>query len=166
MNLKELKISSSSHENYTLDEKVDLLDSSLWGQELKWEEVKYMAKYFDVYNINPDTEILKEGDRLQSYIGLIMQGTVDVVKKDIDGHNKMLTRIGKDKTFGEMSMIDELPNSASIITSSQVMLMALEKNKFQSLVEDKPSYGNKFLFKLLKLMSARLRQTSGKLIDL
>jgi len=106
MNLKELKISSSSHENYTLDEKVDLLDSSLWGQELKWEEVKYMAKYFDVYNINPDTEILKEGDRLQSYIGLIMQGTVDVVKKDIDGHNKMLTRIGKDKTFGEMSMID------------------------------------------------------------
>jgi len=46
------------------------------------------------------------------------------------------------------------------------MLMALEKNKFQSLVEDKPSYGNKFLFKLLKLMSARLRQTSGKLIDL
>jgi len=164
MNLKELTI--SSHQHYTLDEKVDLLDSSLWGQELKWEEVKYMAKYFDVYNISPDTEILREGDSSQPYIGLIMKGTVDVVKKDIDGHDKKLTRIGKDKTFGEMSMIDELPNSASIITSSQVMLMALEKNKFQSLVEDRPCYGNKFLFKLLKLMSARIRQTSGKLIDL
>ena len=164
MNLKELTI--SNHKNYTFEERVDLLDSSLWGQELKWEEVKYMAKYFDVYNISPDTEILREGDSSQPYIGLIMKGTVDVVKKDIDGHDKKLTRIGKDKTFGEMSMIDELPNSASIITSSQVMLMALEKNKFQSLVEDRPCYGNKFLFKLLKLMSARIRQTSGKLIDL
>jgi len=165
MNLKELTI--SNHKNYTFEERVDLLDSSLWGQELKWEEVKYMAKYFDVYNIDPDTEILEEGDRSQPYIGLIMKGTVDVVKKnDIDGQNKKLTRIGKDKTFGEMSVIDDLPNSASIITSSQVMLMVLEKTKFQSLVEDKPYYGNKFLFKLLKLMSARLRQTSGKLIEL
>ena len=50
--------------------------------------------------------------------------------------------------------------------STQVMLMALEKTNFQSLVKDKPNYGNKFLFKLLKLMSARLRQTSGKLINL
>lgn len=164
MNLKDLTI--SNHQNYTFEEKVDLLDSSLLGQELKWEEVKYMAKYFDVYNIAPNTEILIEGDSSQPYIGLIMKGTVDVVKKDINGQNKKLTCIGKDKTFGEMSVIDNLPNSASIITSSQVILMALEKTNFQSLVKDKPSYGNKFLFKLLKLMSARLRQTSGKLIDL
>ena len=164
MNLNELTI--SSHKNYTFEEKVDLLDSSLWGQELKWEEVKYMAKYFDVYNIDPNTEILREGDSSQPYIGLIMKGTVDVVKKDINGQNKKLTCIGKDKTFGEMSVIDSLPNSASIITSSQVMLMALEKTNFQALIKDKPNYGNKFLFKLLKLMSARIRQTSGKLIDL
>ncbi|MCU7938653.1 MAG: cyclic nucleotide-binding domain-containing protein [gamma proteobacterium symbiont of Bathyaustriella thionipta] len=164
MSLQELII--PNQKNYTFEEKVDLLDASLWGQELKWEEVKYMAKYFDVYNIQPDTEILKEGDRSQPYIGLIMKGTVDVVKKDINGENKKLTRIGKNRTFGEMSVIDDLPSSASIITASQVILMALEKNSFRYLVKDKPSYGNKFLFQLLKLMSARLRQTSGKLIDL
>ncbi|MCU7800064.1 MAG: cyclic nucleotide-binding domain-containing protein [gamma proteobacterium symbiont of Lucinoma myriamae] len=164
MSLKELII--PNQKNYTFEEKVDLLDSSLWGQELKWEEVKYMAKYFDVYDIEPNTEILREGDSSQPYIGLIMKGTVDVVKKDINGQNKKLTRIGKNRTFGEMSVIDNLPGSASIITSSQVMLMALEKTNFQYLVKDKPNYGNKFLLKLLKLMSARLRQTSGKLIDL
>ena len=164
MNLTELSI--PSHENYTFEEKVDLLDSSLWGQKLKWEEVKYMAKYFDVYNIAPNTAILREGDRSQPYIGLIMKGTVDVVKKDINGRNKKLTHIGKGRTFGEMSVIDDLPSSASIITSSEVMLMALEKTNFQCLITDKPGYGNKFLLKLLKLMSARLRETSGKLIDL
>ncbi len=100
------------------------------------------------------------------YIGLIMKGKVNVIKEDINGKNKILSYIGKGKTFGEMSVIDNLPSSASIITEGDVVLMVLEKENFHRLVADKPGLGNKLLFKLLQIMSARLRQTSGKLIAL
>ena len=154
-----------SRRKFNLQERASLLDGSVWGQDLSWFEVEHMANYFDVHDYAPDIIIMKEGSKRDPYIGLIISGTVNIIKEDIQGHQKILTHIGKGKTFGEMSVIDGLSSSATVITTSDVLLMTLEKKNFHRLIVDNPTLGSKFLFKLLKIMSARIRETSGKLID-
>jgi len=48
MKLRDISITSR---HYSISERADLLDKSLLGRDLSWNEVEYMAKYFDVYNI-------------------------------------------------------------------------------------------------------------------
>ncbi|MCP3852980.1 MAG: cyclic nucleotide-binding domain-containing protein [Gammaproteobacteria bacterium] len=163
--MKLSNITTSNQKHYSLEERAEILDGSIWAQDLSWKEVEYMAKYFEIYDIASNVTILNEADKEMPYIGLILKGKVNVVKERSDGKSRVLSHIGKGRTFGEMSVIDERPSSASIITDGKVMLMALEKANFQSLVDDNPVIGNKFLFKLLKLMSARLREASGRLVD-
>ncbi len=156
---------SKSRKEYTPKERADLLDSSIWGQDLTWSEVEYMSQYFSVYDLAPKVTILKEGSKLDPFIGLIISGSVSIIKEDIHGHKKVLTRIGKGKTFGEMSVIDGLTSSATVVTATDVVLMTLVKKNFHRLIVDNPTLGSKFLYKLLRIMSARIRETSGKLID-
>ena len=158
-------ISKISHKAYSIDEKAEMLDNTSWGNDLKWNDLEYMAKYFDVYHLQANTILLKEGDKASPFMGLVLTGKVLIIKEDNKGRHKVLAKIPKGKTFGEMSLIDGLPSSASVITESKVDLLTIDGDKFHELAKDNPCIANKFLFKLLKLISSRLRETSGKLID-
>lgn len=146
-------------------EKADILDDTAWGNGFEWSEISFMAKYFDAYDIEPNTMILKEGQSSEPYMGLIISGRVMITKETLHGKNRVLAHIPKGKTFGEMSLIDGLPSSASVETESEAFILLMDKQNFDKLLHDSPALANKFLFKLLRLLSARLRETSGKLVD-
>jgi len=149
----------------SISQKAEMLDNSIWGNDLTWNAIEYIAKYFDVYDLDSKMTILNEGSKITPYMGLIIKGKVHIVKTDASGENKDLANIGQGRTFGEMSIIDGLLSSATVITSTNVTLMVLDKDSFHRLIEDNPNIGNKFLFMLLKLMSSRIRETSGKLVE-
>lgn len=158
-------ISKVAKREFSIPEKSDMLDNTSWGNDLSWQDIEYMARYFDVYELDPDTILMKEGQKCSAFMGLIITGTVLIIKEDTKGKHKILAKIPKGKTFGEMSLIDGLPSSAAVITEQSVLLMTLDSCKFDELTKENPRVANKFLLKLLKLVSARLRETSGKLVD-
>jgi CRP/FNR family transcriptional regulator, cyclic AMP receptor protein len=149
----------------SLNEKSEMLDNSIWGNDLTWNAIEYIAKYFDVYDLQPGVTIIAEGSKSTPYMGLIIKGKVHIIKTDASGAQKDLANIGQGRTFGEMSVIDGLLSSASVITTTAVTLMVLDKDSFHRLIENNSTIGNKFLFMLLKLMSSRIRETSGKLVE-
>lgn len=151
-------------EDMDLDERVDLLLDSRWGHELKAAEAKGLAAYFDVYKVKRDAHILTEGAN-EAYLALIIEGAASVYKHDDADKLKEIAKLSKGQSFGEMSLVDGLPRSATIKVTKHLTLLVLKREKFLILLEQRPELAAPILLQICKLLSARLRQTSGKLIE-
>ena len=158
-------IEDFSTADLSINEKAEMLDETIWSNDFPWKDILYLAEYFDVFHLPVNTVILREGKKKSPFMGLIAKGKVLIIKEDKNNKHKLLATIPEGKTFGEMSIIDNLPSSASVITETSIDLMVINANRFDDLMQDNPHIANKLLFKLLKLFSARLRETSGKLVD-
>ncbi|MCP4722502.1 MAG: cyclic nucleotide-binding domain-containing protein, partial [Desulfobacteraceae bacterium] len=69
------------------------------------------------------------------------------------------------QTFGEMALIDGEPRSATGIAAEETIIFFMEEKALMKLAEDEPKLGVQLLWKISKLISQRLRQTTGMLID-
>lgn len=148
----------------TAEQRAELIENTSWMKDLKWSQVLRFADFIDVYEIGTGETLYTEGNR-ELYMGLIADGDVSVRKMDLEGNTKDIARLGPGKTFGEMALIDGHPRSATVKTLSPVTLLALKKEKFDLLIEQAPKLAVQISLKISKLMSERLRQTSGRLID-
>jgi signal transduction histidine kinase len=103
-------------------------------------------------------KIIKEGVMGDS-LYIIIEGEVEVVK----GKGKKAEKVAILKPFdffGEMSLLENKPRSASIIAGSKSTLLRLSKDDFEELVVAYP----KISFEIMKTLSARIRETDMKLI--
>lgn len=148
----------------TSAEKAEVIEESRWVEDFTWPQVLRLADFIDFYKIGAGEILYAEGNH-ELYMGLISEGIVSVRKQDIDGNIKVIARLGAGKTFGEMSLIDGHSRSASVKTESKVTLLTLKKENFDLLIDQAPKLAVQVVLKISKLMSERLRQTSGRLID-
>ncbi|MCH7600491.1 MAG: cyclic nucleotide-binding domain-containing protein [Myxococcales bacterium] len=95
----------------------------------------------------------------------VIRGAVEIVKLDSNGLSKSIARIGPGKTFGEMALIDGRPRSATVRAVSESTLMILDPEGLASLSDDKPRLALQFVLMIARDLSARLRRTSGMLVD-
>jgi CRP/FNR family cyclic AMP-dependent transcriptional regulator len=150
--------------NQSLLEKSHLIDATPWTSDFSFDQIKKLADFMDVYQVDPETVIFGEGDR-QAYLVLIVEGRVDVVKLDSDRQPKRITTLGPGKTIGEMCLIDGEPRSASAVAASPATLLVMTAEHFARLNQDFPGISLLLVLKIAKQMSQCLRQTSGRLID-
>jgi CRP/FNR family transcriptional regulator, cyclic AMP receptor protein len=80
---------------------------------------------------------------------LILDGEVSV---DVDGHER--ARLGAGKYFGEMSLLDGLPRSATVKAEQPTTTFALTSWQFLPLLDEYPSISRALLVELC----ARLRR--------
>ena len=96
---------------------------------------------------------------------IIVEGKVDIVKEDGRLKRKLIASVSAGKAFGEMSLIEGDMRSAAAMASEDSTLLVLTKENFELLLNDNCVLGTKLLLKISKLMSQRLRMTSGILVD-
>lgn len=140
------------------------LFETTWALDFSWEEIIAFTEYMDTYNAKKGQVIFREGSR-EYYMCIIADGRVNILKDDSDQKNKVIASIGKGGVLGEMSLIDGSPRSATAVADEHVTLFLLSKDKFDLLVNKKPLLGVKLVMKIARMMSLRLRQTSGTLVD-
>ncbi len=75
--------------------------------------------------------------------------------------------LGTGKAYQQelLALIDGEPRSATCVATEPSVLLALTQAGFQRLCEERPALALKLLTRIAKLMSRRLRQTSGRLVD-
>ncbi len=77
---------------------------------------------------HPGATVVREGDRGDA-LCIIVQGTVEVYQDD-----RALRRLGSGDYFGEISLIDGKPRSATVVALDDVVLLELSSADFDSLL--------------------------------
>jgi CRP/FNR family transcriptional regulator, cyclic AMP receptor protein len=127
-------------------------------------DIEHLARYARAYKVAKGKTIFREGQKA-AFLCVIVDGVVDVIKKTDAHEPKKINSIRAGRSFGEMAVLDDMPHSATTVAADAVKLVMITKQKLEQLANDNPTLGVKVLWQLAKLMSLRLRQTTGSLVD-
>ena len=94
---------------------------------------------------------------------IVLRGSI-VISKPVTGRvEQVLDRIGPGDFFGEMSLFDRSPRSATIQADSDVTLLVLDREALRRLTEQSPRAAAAFFHALVLVFIQRLR-ASGNLV--
>ena len=111
-----------------------------------------MNNYFITFN--KDEIIFLEGQSSNcAYI--IESGKVGIYREDSSGNRFLVRKLSKKDLFGEMSLIDKYPRSATAIALKNTRCMIIERSRFDYLTKFDPH----FMVSLIKSLTERLRTT-------
>ncbi len=139
-------------------EEVELLS------DLNWREIELLAGYMKAYEADAGSAIFHEGEP-GNHLCLIVRGRVKSYKATERGGPAVVAMDGRGRSIGEMALVDGEPRSATCEAVEPSTLLLLTRDAFMRLSEERPLLGFKLLLRIAKLMSRRLRVTSGKLVD-
>ncbi len=89
------------------------------------------------------------------YMYVIREGRVKVTKASEDGREKIMDFLEAGNFFGEMSLLDMAPRSASCETLEPARLLALSRNDFLDLLRRSPDLA----LAVIQVLTLRLRET-------
>ena len=127
--------------------------------ELTEEQLGLLANLVVVQDFNRDETVVLEGDCSMKALYLIASGTVQVYMTGIDGRETILSFLERVDFFGEMSLIDGEPRSASVRTVTDAQLMIIHREPFLTLIRQTPEIA----MSLLSEMSKRLRKANKQI---
>ena len=145
--------------------RADRIGKIPWFAHLSHRQAVSLAGYTGFYETEPGSTILHEGGD-DGCMLLVDSGRVEILKSESDAGMKPVATIGPGQSFGEMSLIDGQPRSASAVAVTQVSLLMLSREDFTHLSEEDPSLGVALLFRVAHVMSQHLRKTTGRLVEL
>jgi len=106
--------------------------------------------------------LFREGDQGEEMF-LVREGTILVSKAVTGKVEQVLARFGPGDFFGEMSLFDRSPRSATIQAETETQLLALDRDNVNRLIEINPRAAAAFFHSLVQVFIARLRD-SGELV--
>jgi CRP/FNR family cyclic AMP-dependent transcriptional regulator len=151
--------SASDHEKLCA-----MLRGSQFFGDFPEPEIAMLAKYVQAKSVDSGATIFREGDR-GGFMCLLISGAAELFKQDRSYGSKRIAQIDAGKTVGEMALVDGEPRSATCICSQPSIWLMLTREHFVRIIRESPSLSVNILLKIVMLMSRRLRQTSGQLVD-
>ncbi len=117
--------------------------------------------------------IIQEGDPGDS-LYIMVNGEVEITKlltlvldKDTPKERVMIRLKAEDGAyFGEMSLLEDDPRSATVTALSDCRVLELFQKDFLELVRKDPAIGLKLLLRLAQLLSRHLRKTNQDVVKL
>ena len=99
-----------------------------------------------------------DGDALY----LVVSGRVKVHLHDEDGRELILADLGASAIFGEMSLLDDCPRSATVTASDSCLLGTMTRTALMDVIQEHPEVA----MALLQMLSRRLREADQVIFDL
>jgi len=127
-------------------------------------EVRLLSHFMGVYRAQPGAEIIREGEG-GDFMLMLIEGKVEVQKRDRWGSLQLIAVVEAGKTLGEMSMIDGEPRFASCLAAQVTLLAVLTRENLARIIVEQPMLGAKILMELVLMLSQRLRSTGTRLLE-
>ncbi|MGA9161137.1 MAG: cyclic nucleotide-binding domain-containing protein [Actinomycetota bacterium] len=127
---------------------VDLLAQVPLFEGLSRRHLKQIAEHADEVSFR-ENETIIEADRPGGTFFVIVEGEVKVVRG-----NRVVARAGPGEFFGEISLLDGGPRTASVVAASPVIAVRLFKASFDKVVTQEPKVASK----ILAVVARRLRE--------
>jgi CRP-like cAMP-binding protein len=125
---------------------------------LENEELEVISRILYIKDYRKGYVVFQEGEKGDA-LYIILKGNVKVSLYDESGKEYILDVIGKDAFFGELSLIDELPRSANVVTLDESEFLVIQRNEFIKLLMENP----KITVKILRTLSKRLRAADERI---
>ncbi|MBM3329306.1 MAG: cyclic nucleotide-binding domain-containing protein [Calditrichaeota bacterium] len=134
-------------------------------RELEMVEREDLAAMMTEKRYDSDSEIFREGDP-GGELMILGAGSVEVQKQRSHGSGRVvIARFDRGGVIGEMSLVDRMPRSASVISVQPTRAWVMPQALFDEILLTRPALGVKLLKGLSSLLSQRLRNTSGWFAD-
>ncbi len=98
------------------------------------------------------------GDRLY----VIVEGKIKLGRTSVDGRENLLAILGPGQMFGELSLFDPGPRTATATAVTDTRLARLKKSSLRPWLNNRPEIAEQ----LLRVLARRLRRTNDALADL
>lgn len=164
MNDRQTAIDSWLRKDYFAKNKWDLINSTPLGRRLTLKQIDALNFLMDVYEIPANVTIFEEKSP-EAYMAVIAKGSMEIWHTGHDGEKRVLAVVPAGSTFGELSVIDGGPRSASATTVEPCTILLMTREKFQDMINRDPGLAAPFLLYISELMTQRLRRTTIQLLE-
>lgn len=140
-----------------------LREVGLFGA-LSDEFLEHLVQTLSTVRIMPGETVFREGDPAREMY-VVLDGEIEVLKKSRRGRETRVAILGPNDAFGEMSIIDMQPRSATVRALGPAHLLKITTEEMDALYRhDLKSY-TLIVLNLARDLSRRLRVTDGLLAD-
>jgi CRP/FNR family cyclic AMP-dependent transcriptional regulator len=119
------------------------------------KDLQKLSKASDEVPMKAGKLLVEEGKPGHEFF-LITEGTAEVRKK-----GRKVTTLGPGQFFGEMSLLDRGPRSATVVAQTDGTVLVLGQREFAGVIDEVPAMAHK----LLAALAARLRDADAKALS-
>jgi len=122
-------------------------------------DIAKLARLGVAKKYTPDEVFCNEGDPGYEMF-ILLKGKVGIYLSSVDGSLFKVAELGPGDFFGEMSLLEMMPRSATIIAIEETVVIILNQGNFADVISQEPELA----FRIMKGMSSRLRQLNDELV--
>ncbi|MBM3203342.1 Crp/Fnr family transcriptional regulator [Candidatus Woesearchaeota archaeon] len=122
--------------------------------------IKTIETLVTVRSMSKRTVILTQGEESSS-LYLVLEGRLKAYLSDAEGREVTLGHIEQGEAFGELSLLDGKPRSASVMALTNTRCAVLSRGNFLSILSANPGIA----LHLLEIMASRVRTSTASIAD-
>ena len=145
-------VAPSHPDQVTPDKKVKILQKIPLFQKMDYREINLILEHSSTINIPENLNIINQ-DEEGNDMYVLLKGEVSVIANE-----REITTLKAGKYFGEMSLVDKAPRSATIKSLKECKLLVFNRVELFKLLRKEPLIGMKVFWAFLQNMNIRLRE--------
>lgn len=144
------------------DAVIEHLAATAVFRDLGWRALRQIREMVHIREYSKDDVVFFEGQP-GSGMYTVLSGGVRIVLNYARENETELVRLGPGDFFGELSLLDEAPRSATVVAIGPTRLGGFFRPDLMELINRQPRIGVKILLNLSAVLSERLRRTNIEL---
>lgn len=140
-----------------------LLETPMF-ENLDPSEIMEIIHIVEIEQYQAGEKIFSEGDAGDAWF-VLYRGAVEVLKHGKDGE-KRITELEPQACFGEISILDGSPRSATIRATEDSIVFRVTRDSFDALINDDHLVAYKLIRQMAILLAKRQRTTTYRLSEL
>lgn len=141
----------------------DMLDGLDFFNDFTYHELETIARHLTYLAAKKGEVIFHEGEP-GSYMLILIDGRISIAKGGEHGQH-LLSYESKGRLVGEMALLDRERRSATCTADTDCDLLTLSHEGLERLAAGQPALAYRLMFTIARLLSRRLRRTSGVLSE-
>ena len=125
------------------------------------EDMEALAAQFELVEVPRGATVFHEGEPGDS-LYIVLSGKIKLGRRTADGRENLVAVMGPSDQFGELSLFDPGPRTATAVAVTDARLARMSKDALRSWITERP----KIAEQLLRVLARRLRRTNAMLGDL
>ena len=117
-------------------------------------QLRTIRRQIEEITVDDGTVLCEEGTVGKEFF-FILDGSASVRR-----NGRRVAALGKGQYFGELSLLDRRPRSATVVSETPMTLLVLDQRRFNGLLDAVPALSHK----LLVAMAARIREADAKAV--